>query len=152
MQCPASGAVGQMMPPPLSLLPPNSTVGIEETSTVLLPYGTETEHTKQMKSRERHRPGELDVDDARVAELVVEAGLGQPAERRAAEVEVVLGHRVVVHVGDDHRLRPPGAGRVLPAPNLRPSAATVSYACQSKQESMQGKRKKNTNGTVTEIE
>jgi hypothetical protein len=40
-------------------------------------------------------PGELDVDDARVAELVVEAGLGQPAEHRGTEVEVVFGHRVV---------------------------------------------------------
>ena len=54
-----------------------------------------------------------------MAELVVEAGLGHPAERRAAEVEVVLGHRVVVHVCDDHRLRLPGAGFVLGAPNLR---------------------------------
>ena len=43
-------------------------------------------------------PGELDVDDARVAELVVEVGLGQPAEHRGTEVEVVFGHRVVVHV------------------------------------------------------
>jgi hypothetical protein len=75
----------------------------------------------EIQQHAHHRPGELDVDDAGVAELVVEAGLGQPAERSAAEVEVVLGHRVVVHVGDDHRLRPPGAGRVLPAPNLRPS-------------------------------
>jgi hypothetical protein len=49
-------------------------------------------------------PSELDVDDARGAELVVEAGLGQPAEHRVIEVEVALGHRVVVHVGDDHRL------------------------------------------------
>jgi hypothetical protein len=40
-------------------------------------------------------PGELDVDGARVAELVVEVGLGQPAEHRGTEVEVVFGHRVV---------------------------------------------------------
>ena len=67
----------------------------------------------------RYRPLELDVDDAGVAELVVAAGLGHGAEGRAAEVEVVLGHRVVVHVGDDHRLHLAGAGLVLGAPNLR---------------------------------
>jgi hypothetical protein len=49
-------------------------------------------------------PGELNVDDARGAELVVEARLGQPAEHRVTEVEVALGHRVIVHVGDDQRL------------------------------------------------
>ena len=43
-------------------------------------------------------PSELDVDDARVAELVVEAGLGQPAEHRGTKVKVVFGHQVVVHV------------------------------------------------------
>jgi hypothetical protein len=48
-----------------------------------------------------------------VAELVVEAGLGHCAERGAAEVEVVPGHRVVVHVGDHHCLRLAGAGRVV---------------------------------------
>ena len=58
-------------------------------------------------------PLELDVDDAGVAELVVAAGLGHDAERRAAEVEVVLGHGVVVHVSDDHRLWVARAGRVL---------------------------------------
>ena len=40
-------------------------------------------------------PGELDVDDARVAELVVGAGIGQPTEHRGTEVEVVFGYRVV---------------------------------------------------------
>ena len=44
-----------------------------------------------------------------MAELFVAAGLGHGTEGRAAEVEVVLGHRVVVHVGDDHALRPAGA-------------------------------------------
>jgi hypothetical protein len=65
-------------------------------------------------------PPELHVDDPGVAELVVEAVVGHGAERRAAEVEVVLGHRVVVHVGDDHSLRHAGAGGVvaLKAPNL----------------------------------
>jgi hypothetical protein len=63
-------------------------------------------------------PLELDVDDAGVAELVVAAGLGHGAERRAAEVEVVLGHGVVVHVSDDHRLWVAGAGRVVLASYL----------------------------------
>ncbi|BAH94993.1 Os10g0555651 [Oryza sativa Japonica Group] len=61
---------------------------------------------------------ELDVDDARVAELVVEPRLGHGAERRAAQVEVVPGHGVVVHVGDDHRLDVARARRVLVAPDL----------------------------------
>ena len=61
----------------------------------------------------RYRPLELDVDDAGMAELVVAAGLGHGAEGRAAEVEVVLGDGVVVHVGDDHRLRVAGARRVV---------------------------------------
>jgi len=63
-------------------------------------------------------PPELEVDDAAVAELVLEAGHGHGAERRAAEVEVVLGHRVVVHVGDDHRLRVAGTGSVFGASYL----------------------------------
>jgi hypothetical protein len=42
-------------------------------------------------------PGELDVDDARVVELVVEVGLGQPPEHRGTEVEAVFGPGVVVH-------------------------------------------------------
>ena len=54
-----------------------------------------------------------DVDDAGVAELVVLAGLGHGAERRAAEVEVVPCDRVVVHVGDDDRPRLAGASRVV---------------------------------------
>jgi mannose-6-phosphate isomerase-like protein (cupin superfamily) len=58
-------------------------------------------------------PPELHVDDAGMAELVVETGLGHGAERGAAEVQVVPGHRVVVHVGDHHRLRRAGAGRVI---------------------------------------
>ena len=53
-----------------------------------------------------------------MAELVVAAGLGHGAERRAAEVEVILGHGVVVHVSDDHRLWVAGAGRVLLASYL----------------------------------
>ena len=48
-----------------------------------------------------------------MAELVAAAGLGHGAERRAAEVEVVLGDGVVVHVGDDHRLRVAGARSVV---------------------------------------
>jgi hypothetical protein len=43
-------------------------------------------------------PGELDVDDARVAELVVEVGLGQPPEHRGTEVEAVFVHAVVITV------------------------------------------------------
>jgi len=53
-----------------------------------------------------------------VAELVAAAGLGHGAERRAAEVEVILGHGVVVHVSDDHRLRVAGAGIVVLASYL----------------------------------
>jgi hypothetical protein len=53
-----------------------------------------------------------------VAELVVASGLGHGAKSRAAEVEVVLGDRVVVHVSDDHRLWVAGAGRVVLAPYL----------------------------------
>jgi hypothetical protein len=89
-------------------------------------------------------PPELDVDDAGVAELVVEAGLGEAAERGAAKVEVVLGHRVVVHVGDDNHLLPPGAGRVLLAANLQ----------QGSIEDVVSKRRCSgvNNGTVTEIE
>jgi hypothetical protein len=64
------------------------------------------------------RPPELDVDDSGMPELVVAFFLGHGAERRAAEVEVVGGHRVVVHVGDDHRLRDAGALRVGDATNL----------------------------------
>jgi hypothetical protein len=58
-------------------------------------------------------PAELHVDDAGVAELVIEALIGHGAERRAAEVEVVSGDRVVVHVGDHDRLRISGASRVV---------------------------------------
>ena len=78
-------------------------------------------------------PPELHVDDPGVAELVVEAVGGHGAERRAAEVEVVLGHRVIVHVGDDHRLRHAGAGRVvaLQAPNLEKPGAIGSTDARS---------------------
>jgi hypothetical protein len=47
-----------------------------------------------------HRPLELDVDDASVAQLVVAARLCQGTKRRAAEVKVVFGDWVVVHVSD----------------------------------------------------
>jgi hypothetical protein len=73
----------------------------------------------QLGSGACYPPLELDVDDAGVAELVGAAGLGHGAERRAAEVEVVLGHGVVVHVGDDHRLRVAGAGWVVLASYLQ---------------------------------
>lgn len=55
------------------------------------------------------RPPELHVDDAAMAELVGEAGLGHGAERLAAEVEVVGSEGVVVHVGDEHHHRLAGA-------------------------------------------
>jgi hypothetical protein len=71
-----------------------------------------------MTPKRPYPPLELDVNDAGVAELVVAAGLGHGAERRAAEVEVVLGHGVVVHVSDDHRLGVAGACRVLLASYL----------------------------------
>jgi len=58
-------------------------------------------------------PPELDVDDARVPELVVEPGPRHGPERRAAQVEVVPRHRVVVHVRDHHRLHLAGAGWVV---------------------------------------
>jgi hypothetical protein len=92
----------------------------------------------------QYRPPELDVDDAGVAELVVEAGLGEAAEGGPAEVEVVLGHRVVVHVGDDHHLLPPGAGRVLLAANLQ--QGSIKGVVSKRQCSGVN------NGTVTEIE
>jgi hypothetical protein len=66
----------------------------------------------QAREVARHPP-ELHVDDPGVPEPVVQAGTRHGAERRAAQVEVVLGHRVVVHVGYDHRLRHAGAGRVV---------------------------------------
>ena len=66
-------------------------------------------HAREVASH----PPELHVDDAGVAELVVEAVLGHGPERRATEVEVVPGHGVVVHVGDDHPPRLAGAGRVV---------------------------------------
>jgi hypothetical protein len=47
-----------------------------------------------------HRPLELDVNNACMAELIVAAGLCQGTKRRAAEVKVVLGDWVVVHVSD----------------------------------------------------
>jgi hypothetical protein len=74
--------------------------------------------------RERYcdddEPAELHVDDAGVAEFVIETPVGHGAKRRAAEVEVVSGDRVVVHVGDHDCLRISGAGRVvnLEAPYL----------------------------------
>ena len=40
-----------------------------------------------------------------MAELVVEAGLGQRAEGLAAEVEMVGGDGLVVHARDEHRHR-----------------------------------------------
>ena len=86
-----------------------------------------------------------------MAELVVEAGLGHGAERRAAEVEVVLGHRVVVHVGDDHRLRLAGAGFVLGAPNLRDPRQNVRYVQLLPYYYYEIKCTVN-GGTVTEIE
>jgi hypothetical protein len=58
-------------------------------------------------------PPELHVDDARVPEPVVHAGPRHGPERRAAQVEVVPGHRVVVHVRDHHRPHLAGAGRVV---------------------------------------
>jgi len=64
-------------------------------------------------------PLELDVDDAGVAELIAAARLSHGAERRAAEVEVVLGDRIVVHVGDDDRLRVAGACSVVLASDLQ---------------------------------
>jgi hypothetical protein len=66
-----------------------------------------------------HGPLELDVDDAGVAELVVAAGLCQGPKRRAAEVKVVLGDWVVVHIRDRHRLRVAGARRVVEASYLK---------------------------------
>jgi hypothetical protein len=70
-------------------------------------------------------PLELDVDDAGVAELIPAAWLGHGAEGRAAQVEVVLGHRVVVHVGDDHRLRVAGARIVVGASYLKMGIAAT---------------------------
>ena len=75
-------------------------------------------------------PGELDVDDAGAAEVVVAAGLGELAEGGAAEVEVVGRDGVVVHVGDDHRLGAAGAGGVLGAPDLVAGAAALAVAEQ----------------------
>ena len=72
-------------------------------------------------------PLELDVDDAGVAELVVAAGLGHGAEGRAAEVEVVFGHRVVVHVGDDHRLRVAGARSVVGTSYLKKGKQQMEF-------------------------
>ena len=66
-----------------------------------------------------HLPLELDVDDAGVAELIAAARFSHGAERRAAEVEVVLSDRIVVHVGDDHRLRVAGACSVVLASDLQ---------------------------------
>ncbi|KAE8803253.1 hypothetical protein D1007_20832 [Hordeum vulgare] len=66
---------------------------------------------RQPRVLARH-PLELHVDDAGVAELVVAAFLGHGAEGGAAEVEVVAGDRIVVHVRDDHRLGDTGARRV----------------------------------------
>jgi hypothetical protein len=64
-------------------------------------------------------PPELDVDDAGMAELVVAAGLCHGTKRRAAEVKVVLGDWVVVHVGDHHRLRVARARGVVDASYLK---------------------------------
>jgi hypothetical protein len=59
------------------------------------------------------QPPELHVDDAGVAELVVPAWHRHGAECGAAEVEVVAGDGIVVHVRDDHRLRDARARRVV---------------------------------------
>lgn len=71
-------------------------------------------------------PLELDVDDAGVAELIIAAGLCQGTKRRAAEVKVVLGDWVVVHVSDCHRLRIAGACRVVEASYLVARAAALA--------------------------
>jgi len=84
-----------------------------------------------MTTIRRYPPLELDVDDAGVAELVVAAELGHGAERRAAEVEVVLGHGVVVHVSDDHRLWVAGARRVLLASYLGKKIERSSFISQN---------------------
>jgi hypothetical protein len=84
----------------------------------------------QAREVARHPP-ELHVDDPGVPELVVQAPAGHGPERRAAQVEVVLGHRVVVHVRDDHRLSHAGAGRVvaLQAPYLQGLVDQPAYVC-----------------------
>jgi hypothetical protein len=64
-------------------------------------------------------PLELHVDDAGMAELVAASGLCHGSKRSATEVEVILGDRVVVHVGDDYRLRYAGACRVVDASYLK---------------------------------
>ena len=74
-------------------------------------------------------PLELDVDDAGVAELIAAARLSHGAERRAAEVEVVLGDRIVVHVGDDHRLRVAGACSVVLASDLQIKKGSKTTEC-----------------------
>ena len=66
-----------------------------------------------------------------MAELVAAAGLGHGAERRAAEVEVILGHGVVVHVSDDHRLRVAGAGIVVLASYLEKKKVKRSWLVES---------------------
>ena len=66
-----------------------------------------------------HRPSELDVNDAGVAELIIAPGLCQGPKCCAAEVKVVLGDWVVVHVGDRHHLRVSGARRVVEASYLK---------------------------------
>ena len=71
-------------------------------------------------------PLELDVDDACVAQLVVAVVFGHGSEGGAAEVEVVGGHGVVVHVRDDHRLRHAGASRVGLATDLHGMHSTAS--------------------------
>ncbi|KAF7084805.1 hypothetical protein CFC21_088336 [Triticum aestivum] len=97
------------------------------------------ERHRQPRVLARH-PLELHVDDAGVAELVVSAVLGHGAEGGAAEVEVVAGHRVVVHVGDDHRLRDAGARCVSHAPYLhatqRNNPRSISLEKQTKRQAL----------------
>jgi hypothetical protein len=71
-------------------------------------------------------PPELQVDDATVAELVGEAGLGHGAERRAAEVEVVGSEGVVVRVSDEDHHRLVGALLRRRAPDLVAGAAALA--------------------------
>jgi hypothetical protein len=76
-------------------------------------------------------PLELHVDDAGMAELVAASGLCHGSKRRATEVEVVLGDRVVIHVGDDHRLRVAGACRVVDASYLKKSKQQTQLVSQN---------------------
>ena len=75
-----------------------------------------------------HGPPELDVNDAGMAELVIASGLCQGPKGCAAEVKVVLGDRVVVHVGDRHRLWVSGAHRVVEASYLKRSTTMKGFS------------------------